>query len=378
MRVKAYSSLSELPRIYDDFFSRVEKTSVFFARSWFERTSEHFLSSPDLLRLYGVENEEDVLALFIAVETKEAESRFSTMKLRTLQGCTTTQSFRSSLLIDSSIESDEDLIVALFSFLRGEGLDYQCIDIDLLCLSDARALRWAEAIRSCGLLCHVEQQEWNRYEDVSETPFSKLAKKSTRRRERKLAKTVSLRFEMFTSPEDMALAQSAYEDIYRRTWKKPDVGREFAADLIVDFARQNWVRFLVIYADDKPIAAECFFVHAGIANSFRTAYDLGYRDYSVGSIVLQRMIEHVMGQDAVREIDFGPGDEPYKKQWLSKRRKLWRLRAYDERLLMGRIGYGLRVISDEVSRAKQSSWVRRLRQVKRELSLRLKALRPDE
>jgi len=359
--VQKYLSFSELPPQFDAFFIEQEKRSVFFSRAWFERLYEHFLPSPSQLRLYGLELDEQIVGLFVAVSLSAGQKPAGLSELQTIQGFTTTQSFRSALLLrDDNVDRIPDIAV-LVRALREDEESFDCIDVDLLCVDDATSLAWVSALRDEGFLCHLELQEWNRYEDVSEIPFSKIAKKSTKRRERKLGKELKLRFEMYTSPEDMPKAQEAYEDIYRRTWKQADVARQFAADLICDFAKRDWVRFLVLYGDERPLAAECFFVHGNIASSFRTAYDLNYRDFSVGSIVLQRMLEHVMTIDNVLEIDFGPGDEPYKKQWLSKRRKLWRIRAYHTGRLRARVTYGLRILEDELERAKETRLGRWLR-----------------
>lgn len=369
-RVEKYRSFSDLPSFYENFFLKMEEQSVFFSRIWFERLCEHFLAEPTQLRLYGVETGDEVAALlFASASPNEGHPRFPSMKK--LQGLTTTQSFRASLLVlsdenDSEVDSVSS-VARLFAALGQDEESFASIDIDLLCISETKAKSWIDAIRGEGFLCHLQHQEWNRYEDVSDMPFSKMAKKSTKRRQKKLAKELELRFEMFRSPAEIEIAQAAYEDIYRRTWKQPDLGGQFSRALIADFAKRDWVRFLILYGDERPLAAECFFVHGKIASSFRTAYDLEYRDFSVGSIVLQRMLEEVMDKENVGEIDFGPGDEPYKQQWLSKRRKLWRIRAYAPDRFRAKIAYGQRLMEDELLRAKSTRFGLWLRAKKNEI-----------
>ena len=109
--------------------------------------------------------------------------------------------------------------------------------------------------------------------------------------------------------------------------------------MITRAAERGWLRFGMMKVDGKPVAAEVFFVNGGVASSFKTAYDLGFKEHSVGSIILQHMFQYVMEVDGVREIDFGPGDEDYKKQWLSKTRELWRLTVYDGRRAKGALSF---------------------------------------
>ena len=118
MRVNTFSHFSDLPMIYERLFEQVEKKSVFFAKAWFERTCEHFVPHPDSLRLYGIEKDDQAIGLLVATESLKSESRLALPKLIILQGCTTTQSFRSALLIHPEIKNSEDVISSLFAAIK--------------------------------------------------------------------------------------------------------------------------------------------------------------------------------------------------------------------------------------------------------------------
>ena len=64
------------------------------------------------------------------------------------------------------------------------------------------------------------------------------------------------------------------------------------------------------------------------------------------------MFRHALDEDRVAAIDYGTGDDGYKKDWMAERRPLWRLDAYNMRTLRGLLG---------LLRAQDSTRVRRMR-----------------
>ena len=50
------------------------------------------------------------------------------------------------------------------------------------------------------------------------------------------------------------------------------------------------------------------------------------------------MMQHVIEVDRVHEVDYGSGDDPYKKDWMSARRERWGLVARNPRTARGLIG----------------------------------------
>ena len=50
------------------------------------------------------------------------------------------------------------------------------------------------------------------------------------------------------------------------------------------------------------------------------------------------MIERVIDVDRAAEVDFGVGDDPYKRRWASARRERWGLVAFESRTVRGALG----------------------------------------
>lgn len=85
----------------------------------------------------------------------------------------------------------------------------------------------------------------------------------------------------------------------------------------------------VAWLADKPIAAQLWVVADGKANIFKLAYDSAFASLSPGTVLTAALMRHVIDTDRVREVDYLTGDDPYKRLWMSHRRELWGLAAYD-------------------------------------------------
>jgi CelD/BcsL family acetyltransferase involved in cellulose biosynthesis len=117
-------------------------------------------------------------------------------------------------------------------------------------------------------------------------------------------------------------------------------------------AKKKWLRMGIIYLDDQPIAAQVWIVNSGKATIYKLAHDQKYDEYSSGSTLTTHLIQHVLEVDKVREIDFGSGDDPYKKNWLSQRRERWGILAMNPRSLTGWLGIARNI----GGRAAKNAW----------------------
>ena len=95
------------------------------------------------------------------------------------------------------------------------------------------------------------------------------------------------------------------------------------------------MRLGLIYVDGRPAGAQICLVSDGRARFYRTAFDPRFRRFSVGTLIIHDMVRHVIDVDKVERIDFGTGDQPYKKSWAGTRRELWAIAAFNRRSLPG-------------------------------------------
>ena len=124
--------------------------------------------------------------------------------------------------------------------------------------------------------------------------------------------------------------------------------------LIEDLARacaaEGALRLGILHLDGAPIAAQIWIVWSGKATLYKLAHDRRHDRLSPGTVLTMHMIERVIDVDRAAEVDFGVGDDPYKRRWASARRERWGLMAFEPRTARGMIGILRHVVGRKVKR----------------------------
>jgi len=69
------------------------------------------------------------------------------------------------------------------------------------------------------------------------------------------------------------------------------------------------------------VAAQYWTVAGRSATVLKLAHDEEEKRLSPGTVLTATAIRHLIEQDGVRELDFGRGDDPYKRSWTGERRQ---------------------------------------------------------
>ena len=169
------------------------------------------------------------------------------------------------------------------------------------------------------------------------------------RKERKLRREHRVTIELLRAPEDAEAAVAAYETVYAQSWKAPEPYRGFAPGLIRTGLAAGAVSVGVLRLDDRPVAAQLWVTHRGRTTIFKLAHLEAVKRYSAGSILTHHLLRHAFQDDRTEEIDFGRGDDPYKRLWLPERRQRWGLIAYEPATPAG-LAYALRNLGPKAVR----------------------------
>ena len=159
--------------------------------------------------------------------------------------------------------------------------------------------------------------------------------RSTLRRMSRRLSQASGRIELVGPADDVESAIAAYSVVYASSWKEPEPFPDFMPALIRLCANKGWLRMGIVWLADKPVAVQVWVVANGKASIFKLAYDSAHASFSPGTVLTASLMRHVIDVDRVREVDYLTGDDAYKQAWMSHRREMWGIVAYDPRQLRG-------------------------------------------
>jgi hypothetical protein len=213
---------------------------------------------------------------------------------------------------------------------------------------DGSASRLEAAFREAGWLVmrkacdtnHVLAVAGRSYEDYIAARPGKL--RTTLKR-----KAGKLRADVLTRFDEAAWAE--YEAIYAESWKPEEGSPAFLRAFAEAEGAAGRLRLgIARAADDRSspaIAAQMWTVEGGTAFIHKLAHRETARALSPGSVLSAAMFRHVIDIDRVDLVDFGTGDDPYKRDWMETVRPRYRLemfRPMDFRNLTILVGIALR------------------------------------
>jgi Acetyltransferase (GNAT) domain len=138
------------------------------------------------------------------------------------------------------------------------------------------------------------------------------------------ASKVEVRIETTFNPASWA----AYEAIYAQSWKPEEGSPAFLRAFAEAEGTAGRLRLGLAFAEGEPVAAQFWTVEAGTAFIHKLANTEASKPLSPGTTLSAALFEQVIDRDHVELVDFGTGDDPYKRDWMEQQRPRYRIEAF--------------------------------------------------
>ena len=140
-----------------------------------------------------------------------------------------------------------------------------------------------------------------------------------RRKGRRLEREGRIRYQIVSTDAELDQGIAIFDAVYARSWKVAEPYPAFQSALMRNACRENVLRLGVCRIDGAPVAVQLWIVWRGRATVLKLAHDEFAKSYSGGSLLTAWMIERLIADDAITAIDFGRGDDAYKRLWTTQR-----------------------------------------------------------
>ena len=339
MQIGHWESLDLLPQHFDALLAEVNIANYYSHSSWYQNFLGTCLDPGDQVIFFGLSSDDgQPLAILPLRRAHPANGIFSP---RRISGLSNFYTCSYQPLVNSSANLAE-ISRALAIALRQHLAPIDVLQLDSLPRQPNWPALLQSGLREAGFVTdsYFHFAQW--YEDVSGLDYEGyLAKRpgklrnTINRRERKLRAEGELSFNLYMAPPEIANGMASYEQVHLNSWKVAEPYPEFAAGLAKEAATAGALRLGILELNNRPIAAQIWLVMNGRATIFKLSYDEAYKALSPGTVLTAWMVRQALKNDQLREIDFGRGDDPYKRDWLSQRRENWGLIACNTRTLAG-------------------------------------------
>jgi CelD/BcsL family acetyltransferase involved in cellulose biosynthesis len=163
-----------------------------------------------------------------------------------------------------------------------------------------------------------------------------------RRRSRRLARDLGLRYRLVDDPAQLAPALDALFALHGARWRQLSTAltgareafhREFAAVAL----ERGWLRLWVADSGGRPVAVWYGFRFAGDEYYYQSGWDPAYAQFGIGIAILEHSIREAFA-DGVAEYRLLRGDEAYKRRYASTDAKVQTIAVPHDLISHGVVG----------------------------------------
>ncbi|PLK25768.1 GNAT family N-acetyltransferase [Novosphingobium sp. TH158] len=123
-------------------------------------------------------------------------------------------------------------------------------------------------------------------------------------------------------------AWTAYEAVYAQSWKPSEGSPAFLRRFAEEEGAAGRLRMALARHEGAPVAAQFWTVEGGTAFIHKLAHTEASKPLSPGTTLSAALFERVIDRDGVQLVDFGTGNDGYKRDWMEEVRPRFRLRMF--------------------------------------------------
>jgi Acetyltransferase (GNAT) domain len=227
----------------------------------------------------------------------------------------------------SSAQPNADLALHVARSLKSKAAT---LELAPLPQEDGSAAMMADALRSAGWLVDVVEAGANHWLDTQGRSFDEWwaerpgALRSTVQRK---GKKGLVALEILTHFDDAVWAE--YEAVYAASWKPEEELPDFLRDWARREGEAGTLRLGIARIDGVAVAAQYWSVDDGVAYIHKLAHVSGHDALSPGTLLTHALFRHAFDVDRVRRIDFGTGDDGYKRDWMEASAPMMKVQAWN-------------------------------------------------
>lgn len=189
-----------------------------------------------------------------------------------------------------------------------------------------------KAFRKAGWAAFAEPVDRNHFLDLGERDFDRYwdarpgALRSTVDR-----KSTKFPVEIEIHDRFTPSVWEEYEAVYENSWKPEEGSLSFLRALAEQEGEAGCLRLGIARSDGRAVAAQFWTVENGTALIHKLAHREDAGAGSPGTLLSHAMFSHVIEADGVSRIDFGTGNDAYKRDWMEDERPLYQIDLYNLR-----------------------------------------------
>jgi hypothetical protein len=219
-----------------------------------------------------------------------------------------------------------DATALLAAVFRDLARHHWRLALDHVPAEDGSATLVAAALREAGWRVTISQGDINHVLPVAGRTFAEyLAARPGPLRSTLKRKGGRVACEVL--PRFSAEAWAAYEAVYAASWKGEEGSPAFLRAFAEAEGEAGRLRLGIARVGGEPVAAQLWTVEAGTAFIHKLAYREDARAFSPGTALTAALMTRVIDEDHVDLVDFGTGDDAYKRDWMEQARPRFRVLA---------------------------------------------------